>query len=244
MVRLNATTGFRTPHLSELLSNGVHHGTFRYEIGDANLTTEKAAQLDFSYEFSGEHLSLVVNPFVNGIRDYVYIQPQNNFIDGVQVFNYRQSTDLVMQYGADFGVHWHPHFAHILHFESTFSYLQFHSQEKDAYSLIPQPRWSNSIIARFEMKSKFKVDNVVLQYAYYLPQQTVSQFETRSVDYGLLDLGVQCSLAGRVPLQLQFGVRNLTNTRYINHLSRLKTLGLENAGRSFYVKLVINLNFK
>lgn len=244
LVRMNATSGFRIPHLSELLSDGVHHGTFRYEIGDVNLTTEKAMQVDLSYEFSGEHLSLMINPFVNGIQDYIYIQPQNNFIDGIQVFNYQQANSLVMQYGADLGVHWHPHFAHILHFESTFSYLQMHSVDTDAYSLIPQPRWSNSLIARFEMKSKFKVDNVVLQYAYYLPQTTVSQFETRSVDYGVLDLGVQCSLDGRVPLQLQFGVRNLTNTNYINHLSRLKTLGLENAGRSFYVKLVINLNFK
>lgn len=244
ILRINATSGFRIPHLSELLSDGVHHGTFRYEVGDVNLTTEKAFQLDVSYEYTGEHLSLVVNPFVNSIGNYIYVQPQDSFISGIQVFNYRQTTKSVLQTGADFGVHWHPHFAHILHFESTFSYLTMFAQEKDAYSLIPQPRWSNSIIARLEMKSKFKVDNIVLQYAYYLPQRTVSQFELPSVDYGTLDLGVQCSLDGAVPLKLQFGVRNLTNASYINHLSRLKNLGLENAGRSYYVKLLINLNFK
>ena len=244
ILRINGTTGFRIPHLSELLSDGVHHGTFRYEIGDLNLTTEKAMQLDVSYEYTGEHLSMVVNPFVNSIRDYIYIQPQDSFINGIQVFHYEQSGSPVLQTGADLGLHWHPHFAHILHIESTFSYLTMFSQNSNAFSLIPQPRWTNSFIARFEMKSRLKVDNVVLQYMYYLPQNTVSQFETRSTDYGVLDLGMQCSLDGRTPLTLQFGVRNLTNTGYINHLSRLKTLGLENPGRSYYVKLVINLNFK
>src|SRR5699024_2621337 len=32
--RLNLASGFRAPNLAELTSNGVHHGTFRYEIGD------------------------------------------------------------------------------------------------------------------------------------------------------------------------------------------------------------------
>lgn len=244
ILRLNATTGFRIPHLSELLSEGVHHGTFRYEIGDVNLTTEKALQLDLSYEYAGEHLSVVVNPFVNGIRDYIFVQPQDSFFSGVQVFQYQQTNAIVIQTGADLGLHWHPHFAHFLHVESTFSYLTMMSPDKYAYSLIPQPRWTNSISARFEMKSKFRIDNIVLQHAYYLPQRTVSPYETPSVDYSLLDLGVQCSFDSSVPVQLQFGVRNITNTSYINHLSHLKTLGLNNMGRSYYVKLVINLNFK
>lgn len=244
ILRINASSGFRIPHLSELLSDGVHHGTFRYEIGDVNLKTEKAIQMDVSYEYTGEHLSIIVNPFVNMINDYIFIQPQDSFINGIQLFHYRQNNSTVVQTGADLGIHWHPHFAHILHFESTFSYLTMLSQNTNAYSFIPQPRWTNSIIARFEMKSRFRIDNVVLQYAYYLPQQTVSQFELPSVDYGVLDLGMQCSLEGKVPLKLQFGVRNLTNTDYINHLSRLKNLGLQNPGRSYYVKLIFNLNFK
>lgn len=242
VIRLNISSGFRVPHLSELLSDGLHHGTFRYEVGDRNLTTEKAVQLDFSYEFAGEHLSLVVNPFVNVIQDYIFIEPKDSIIDGVQVFNYQQSPDPVLQTGTDLGLHWHPHFAHILHFETTISYLTMFSENSNVFSLIPQPRWTNSLIARFEMKGKFKVDNVALQYNYYLPQNTVSQFETTSVDYGMLDLGTQLSWKSKVPMQLQLGCRNLTNTSYINHLSRLKTLGIYNPGRSFYVKLVINLN--
>lgn len=243
ILRLNATSGFRIPHLSELLSDGEHHGTYRYELGDINLKTERAIQLDLSYEYEGEHLSFMINPFVNSIQDYVFIQPQDSFINDIQLFHYKQSKSGIIQVGADLGVHWHPHFAHFLHVESTFSYLRMIAKSSNEYSLIPQPRWQNSIIARFEMKSKFKVDNIVLQYSYYLPQRQVSAFETASVDFSVLDLGVQCSLEGKVPLKLQVGVRNITNSSYINHLSRLKTLGIQNTGRSFYVKLIMDLKF-
>ena len=244
ILRINATSGYRIPHLSELLADGVHEGTFRYEKGDANLTTEKALQLDVAYEFKGEHLSLVVNPFISEIQDYIHIQQQDEYIEGVQVYQYKQSKSPVTQTGADLGVHWHPHFAHFLHIESTFSYLTIFAKNNDQFSLVPQPRWTNSIITRFSMKSKFKIDNVVLQYDYYLPQKEVSQFETPSVDFSLLDLGMQFSLDGPVPLKLKIGVRNLTNSSYINHLSRLKSFGVQNPGRSFYAKLILNLKYK
>ena len=35
-IKLNVARGFRTPNMSELGSNGVHEGTIRYEIGNAN----------------------------------------------------------------------------------------------------------------------------------------------------------------------------------------------------------------
>lgn len=242
--RLNASSGFRIPHLSELLSDGMHHGTFRYEVGDRQLKTEKAFQLDGAYEFAGEHLSMIVNPFINVIEDYIFLQAQDSFVGNVQRFHYKQANQTVMLAGADVGFHYHPHFAHIIHFESTFSYLHLFSAQQDAISLVPQPRWTNSIIARFDMKSKVRLDNVVVQYMYYLPQHQVSTFETKSADYGVLDLGLKFSVKGKTNLALQLGVRNLTNTKYINHLSRLKVLGLENPGRNFYVKLIYNLNLK
>ncbi len=36
-LRLNIARGFRTPNISELASNGVHEGTYRYEIGSNEL---------------------------------------------------------------------------------------------------------------------------------------------------------------------------------------------------------------
>ena len=51
---------YRSPHVSELFSDGVHHGTNRYEIGDQQLDIEYANQIDFKYQWSSEHLGIVV----------------------------------------------------------------------------------------------------------------------------------------------------------------------------------------
>ena len=56
-------------HISELLSDGVHHATKRYEVGDPNLIEEKGNQLDLTYEWSDEHLGFILNPFYNNIDD-------------------------------------------------------------------------------------------------------------------------------------------------------------------------------
>ena len=44
--RLNVSTGFRPPHISELLANGVHHATMQYLIGDRTFESEIANQID------------------------------------------------------------------------------------------------------------------------------------------------------------------------------------------------------
>ncbi len=238
-VRLNISSGFRIPHLSELLSNGVHHGALRYEIGDANLRPEKATQLDLTYEFRGDHLSLIINPFVSSIADYISINPTDSVIDGNPVFQYGQ-IDNSQLVGIDAGIHYHPHFAHFLHVESSYSYLRGTAFNSGNLSLMPQPRINNSLIARLSMKTKLKISEIVFQHQYYFPQNEVVSFETTSSDYSLFHLGMNVETGVKMPLKLQFGIRNLTNTGYINHLSRLKNIGLESPGRNIYIKL----NFK
>lgn len=241
--RMNVSSGFRVPHLSELLSDGVHHGTLRYEKGNTNLTSEQAIQLDVTYEYGDEHLSLIVNPFVSYIQNFVYLNPLDTMIEGLQVFEYAQLPEAYLT-GFDAGIHYHPHFAHLLHLESAFSYIRGMSTSKENLSLMPQPRWNTSIIWRFNMKSKVQIKDAVVQYNHFFAQNDVSQFETRSSSYGLLNCATTLQLDTKSPLQLQVGVRNLLNTNYIDHLSRLKNIGLESPGRNIYIKLIIKVNYE
>ena len=73
--RLNASSGFRPPHISELLANGVHHATAQYLIGDENLNSEQANQLDFYLGMHQEHFEIIVNHFINQINNFVYNNP-------------------------------------------------------------------------------------------------------------------------------------------------------------------------
>ena len=50
-MRLNLSHGFRAPNLSELGSNGEHEGTFRYEIGNHDLSPERSWQFDLGVDY-------------------------------------------------------------------------------------------------------------------------------------------------------------------------------------------------
>jgi iron complex outermembrane receptor protein len=232
--RANISSGFRAPHLSELLSNGFHHGTLRYEIGNLNLKSENATQVDLTFERHGDHLELIVNPFYNYIQNYTFINPIDSLISGLPVFVYEQLPDVHL-YGVDLGFHFHPHFAHWLHVEASYSFLEASSERQ--VSLMPQNRILSGLRFDFKDISIFKSNKLVLDYNYYFKQDRVSVIETESPFYQLLNISVNTSIGKKERFNLNFGCKNLLNTEYIDHLSRLKNIGLESPGRNIYFKL-------
>ena len=232
--RANISSGFRAPHLSELLSNGFHHGTLRYEIGNLNLKSENATQVDLTFERHGDHLELIVNPFYNYIQNYTFINPIDSLISGLPVFVYEQLPDVHL-YGVDLGFHFHPHFAHWLHVEASYSFLEASSERQ--VSLMPQNRILSGLRFDFKDISIFKSNKLVLDYNYYFKQDRVSVIETESPFYQLLNISVNTSIGKKERFDLNFGCKNLLNTEYIDHLSRLKNIGLESPGRNIYFKL-------
>ena len=240
-VRLNVSTGFRSPHLSELFSDGIHHGSLRYEIGDKSLKSEYATQCDLSYELHGEHLEFVINPFYNYIQNYIQIQPADSIIDGAIVYNYVQSNDASL-YGVDMGVHYHPHFAHWLHLETSYSYIRGESFSGSSLALMPQARINSFLKVNFSGKKKFKIDQITLQHQFYFNQNKISDYETSSKGYHLLNFGMDFLWDIKTPIEIGVGAKNIFNTSYINHLSRLKNIDLHHPGRSFYIKIGYTIN--
>ncbi len=238
-LKVGLNSGFRIPHLSELLANGAHHGTFRYEIGNRNLKPEKAVQIDVSYDRMGDHFSFILNPFVALLNDFIYLNPTGQSINSMPIFEYKQ-INWALQYGADVGIHWHPHFAHSWHLESTISYLNYASNST-AFSLIPAPRWNSSLKYEPTMKGKIRIEDVQLQFTYFFPQKNTVSYEWATADYGLLNVGMNTVFGSKERWKIQIAVRNLTNKQYIDHLSRLKPLGLYNPGRNIIIKLIYNL---
>ena len=75
-----------------MLSDGVHHGTNRYEIGSQDLESEFANQFDVSLDYNTEHINFNINPFYNHFQNYIYVAPTADFIDGYQVYEYSQAS--------------------------------------------------------------------------------------------------------------------------------------------------------
>lgn len=237
-LRLNVASGFRAPNLAELTSNGVHEGSNRYEIGNSNLQTEQNVQTDLNLEYKISHLEFFVNGFYNRINHYIYIAPTAIDLAAYDVFKYEQSNALL--WGGEMGMHWHPHPLDWMHLESSYEQVNGEKSDGKPLPLIPAKRWNNSLRAEFTVGKWLKEGFSTLEISTTFPQKQVSAFETSSKGYSLVNLGMGGSIQlGKTTLDCSLNATNVLNATYIPHLSRLKSDGIPNMGRS----LVLRINF-
>ena len=239
-IRANISSGFRAPNTSELLADGVHEGTLRYEKGDASLHNEQATQFDVSYDYVSEHFKFAINPFYNYIKNYIYLTPTNTTINGVPVYNFVQKNAFL--YGGEMGVHFHPHPVDWLHIASTLSTVFAEDTSGKALPLIPQSKINTTISGTFNSDKKCFIHKVFLQDVYKFKQTNIGLFETETNAHNLINIGMSLQLKSKnKPINIDLGVKNLFNTDYIDHLSRFKAMGIPNPGRNFYIALKMNV---
>jgi iron complex outermembrane receptor protein len=231
--RFNASSGFRAPHLAELQVDGFHPGSLRYEKGDRDLVSEKALQFDGAIELHFDHLELTINPYFNIIENFIYLQNEGEFAEGLPVFQFNQVKQAYL-YGGEVGFHYHPHQLHRLHIESNFSITIAEDDQRNALNLIPQPNTNSRIRVDINTKSTVKVKSIVLEHQYFMPQYRVGQNELPTVDFHLINLATNLEFGDSEKWTASIGVRNLLNTFYIGHLSALKNLGVAQPGINFF----------
>lgn len=237
-LRLNVASGFRAPNLAELTSNGVHEGSNRYEIGNANLENEQNLQTDLNLEYKASHFELFANGFYNHINNYIFISPNGNIIDGNNVYDYVQANAKL--YGGEAGIHFHPHPMDWLHLTSSFETVIGKKDDGSNLPLIPANKWNNTFRGEFHIKNWFKDGFATLNVESTFAQNNNSEFETRTNDYTLINLG----LGGKVTISktifnVNLNANNLFDKTYLSHLSRLKSDGIPNIGRN----IVLGVNF-
>lgn len=237
-LRVNLASGFRAPNLAELTSNGVHEGSNRYEIGNSDLENEQNFQADINLEYRNPHFEVFVNGFYNHINNYIFISPNGNVIDGNDVYDYTQANAAL--FGGEAGIHFHPHPLDWLHITSSFESVTGKKQNGDNLPLIPANKWNNSLKTEFKSTKYFKESFAVVNVEYTLNQKNPSQFETKSNDYTLVNLGFGGKVVlGKTSFDVNLNANNLLDKTYISHLSRLKTDGIPNIGRN----IVLGVNF-
>ncbi|MCL1868757.1 MAG: TonB-dependent receptor [Paludibacter sp.] len=241
--RLNLSSGFRAPNMFELLSDGVHEGTNRYEIGNPDLKTENSYQIDASLNYSIKHIEFFINPYFNYIRNYICLQPADNAINNIPVFNYTQNDAFL--YGGEAGFHLHPHPLDWMHIESSYSGTFGQNVNHNYLALMPSQKINAKIEANFSLKKAVKKFSIYLQNQYSFTQNKVAENETKTPDYNLLNAGFAFEFGIKYQkILLNLAANNLLNETYYDHLSRYKVDGIYNMGRSFNVKISIPMEFK
>ena len=251
--KANLGRGFRAPNISELSSDGVHEGTFRYEVGNKDLQPEVSLQADASLTAEKPLFKAEFNVYRNQIDQFIYYSQKNQevkMIDQVSypVFRYAQGKALL--YGFEFGMD--IHLVYNLHFENNISYVYGHNLSSDkALPFMPPVQVHNELRwdTKFSRNKRFAESFVYLGIDNHFRQGRIDiDFETSTADYHLLNAGIGTGIKwGRQMIQVTFSAENLLNEKYVDHLNRLKYVldnygnGIYNRGRSFVVS--VNLPF-
>ncbi|PKB16974.1 TonB-dependent receptor [Flavobacterium sp. 5] len=237
--RLNAATGFRAPNLAELSSNGIHEGTFRYEVGNPNLKTEQNLQTDLDLEYKISHFEFSVSGFYNHINDYIYAAPSGEELDGVKVYDYIQNNANL--YGGEVALHIHPHPLDWLHFETSFSTVTGKLQSGGFLPQIPANNWNNTLKTDFILGKWLEDGFATLNVSTTFSQNNVSGYDISSDGYTLLNMGFGGKVKfGKTAFDINLNGNNLLNKTYVPHLSRLATAGIPNIG----INGVLGIAFK
>lgn len=238
--RLNLASGYRAPNLAELTSNGVHHGTNRFEVGNPYLKSEQNFQTDLSLEFRSDHFEVFANGFYNKINDYIFLQPTGEMEEDLQIFEYVQNDAKL--YGGEFGIHFHPHPLDWLHIESTYETVIGKQNNGEYLPLIPANNWSNTFRTEFSGNDKINEIYTAIKLESFFKQDNVSQYETASNGYSLLNFNAGGTInLNKNNLKVNFSVNNVLNKTYISHLSALKVDDIPNTGINFVLGLELNI---
>ncbi len=239
LARITYSGSYRAPHLSELFSYGVHHGTMKFEIGNIDLGIEKSHQFDLKYQWNNDHVGLVVNPFMQVIENFIEPSPSDSLFENRYViYNYNQISNVEIS-GFEMGLHYHPHFLHNIHIEQSYSFINALNKDNDSFvSMTP----SNKIKTTFNLDlSSYKIPSglksIKIYHMHSFAQDNVSIDETPSDSYSLFNIDLSFNPLNN--LMCNVGVNNIFNEKYVPHLSRIKDIagGIPHPGRSFNVSV-------
>lgn len=258
----------RPPHVSELYSQGLHHGTASIEEGlmlqngdwsDDLLQVKKEVSKKWSntFQHTGEKMSFQVTAFVNLIDNYIYLQPTETrlTIRGYfPVFKYKQTDALLA--GGDASVN--TGITRLLSYTGKFSYLYARDVTKDdKLPLIPPTQLESTLRYAFNNKGKFKniymavtVPVTLKQYRAPLtvyPEEVPNYSGDRNFDfmsapnaYALLNIEIGGKISvSKHDLSITLSGENLLNTSYRNYMNRLRYYA-DDLGRNIMLRLKYN----
>jgi iron complex outermembrane receptor protein len=232
----NVGRGWRAPTAFELFADGVHEGTVRYEVGDADMRPEVSLNVDLAVRYASHRAQGELSVFQNKINRYIYLSPtgQQDPDSGFEIFLNRQADATLV--GAEFSLQ--AQAADWLVLNAGADFVRGTNDLTDRpLPLIPAHRLK--LGARLTKASVGGLKNPYLSVdaKVVAAQGRVDVFETPTGGYRLLDVGLGAEIpVGQRRASIDLAVENLFNRAYVDHLSRYKGYAL-NPGRNFTVKV-------
>ncbi len=239
--RSNIGSAFRPPTISELFSNGLHHGAAAVEIGDKNLLPEKAYNFSLSATFNYAKIAGEVSAYHTSITNYIYLAPvfpATLTIRGAfPTFKYTQVNATFAGIDAWLSDSLNKHFT----FTSKASVIYTYNRSAhERLILTPPARFENGITYTLGENKKtaqpyIGFSNTLVLEKKHLPDS--SDYLPAPPGYTLFNAqaGITIQLK-KQPIDLNFSCSNLLNTTYRDYLDRFRYFA-DAVGRNFTVRL-------
>lgn len=230
MLKVNFSSGFRSPDMAELFSNGHHPGTSRFEKGNATFDREQSYQLDADWLYESNVLRWGVALFANTIDNYIYFTGTGEYTDdNLEIWKFRQ--DNAFLYGGELQISWTPLTAYDLEIRGTSNLVRgINRDNQENLTYIPAANYclrvQGSPFADSGPQAFVKIN-------YVDRQKWPGPGEDETPSYVLLNAGVTHDL----PLNgntLSLGITgfNLLNNVYTDHMSILRAFNVTQPGRN------------
>lgn len=230
-IKFNASTGYRAANLAELSSNGLHEGTFRYEIGNPKMKVEQNLNLETNLSYEGPIVDFYSAVYLNIFRNYIYLSPTGTELYGFDIYRFLQGNARL--YGGEISLHLKP--LKMLAVETSFSTVTGKLGSGKYLPFIPANKLVADVVFRSVKNFTFRTGAY-----FYSAQDHPGDFETSTPAYWLLHISMSYSIHRKAQdITVTLAGDNLLNKTFYDHLSRFKYFGIYNMGRNVYASVSI-----
>ena len=245
MLKANLGKSFRVPYPAETVSNGIHHGTFRHEVGTPDLKSEHGYQLDLGAYWNFENFEGSLALYFNYFDNYIYLGPTfparfSQLPEAGQIFQYRQDDAIY----TGFELQWDWEISSKLNLNQAIDFVQsFNPQTRLALPFTPQPSIKTDFsFSPFENKwiEDFYIE---LSHQYHFAASSslrIDRSEQATPAYQLWGLGIGSDIhIGQQKININCQVQNMLNDRYLAHLSRYRIINVPEQGRNIVLTVKV-----
>lgn len=247
ILKANFGKSFRVPYPAETVSNGIHHGTFRHEVGTPDLDSEHGYQLDLGAYWNFKKLEGSLSFYFNYFDNFIYLGPTfpakfSRLPEAGQIFQYRQDDAIY----TGFELQWDWEIISKLKLNQAIDFVQsYNPKTKLALPFTPQPSIRTEI--NFTPFNSTWLDDTFIELAheYHFSASgslRIDRSEQATPAYQLWSIGFGSNIhIGNQELRINCQVQNLLDSKYLAHLSRYRLINVPEQGRN--VVLTVKVPF-